>query len=339
MQIDFLPFATATGANVMSQSDYAALAAVATGFQAGTAKSAQMNKVWRQSSIMAAVLAQFIVDSTGANAVDDGTITALLANLKAGVKNLSFQHGQCRLTTSGANLKLSPLNGNRLIINGVTQSIPSAGVTLVPSGLTASTVYYIYAYMNAGVMTLEASTTGHSTDSTTGVEIKTGDATRTLVGMEYASGTTTWAGLCRSWFNDPGFFAVTPLTSNTTINGNVTGVEVSTALRTAFLAWSNEIVFAYGDGNQVSNSANLTPSSGIAFDGASPEETYGGPTQPYQNSPNIGFSVAIHKTGLSEGYHYATLLGNVPGSFSAMWVGSATKGQRTSMKVSIGAHP
>lgn len=85
MQIDFLPFATATGANVMSQSDYAALAAVATGFQAGTAKSAQLNKAWRQGSIMAAVLAHFIGDLTGADVIDDGAITAILANLKAAI--------------------------------------------------------------------------------------------------------------------------------------------------------------------------------------------------------------------------------------------------------------
>lgn len=86
---DFLPFATGSGANVLSQSDYAALTAVATGYQSGIAKSQQLNKTWRQSSIMAAVLAQFIADQTGANAVDDGTTATLLANLKAGVKATS----------------------------------------------------------------------------------------------------------------------------------------------------------------------------------------------------------------------------------------------------------
>lgn len=79
---DFLPFATGVGANVLSQTDYAALPAVSSGYQSGIAKSQQLNKTWRQSSIMAAVLAQFIVDQTGANATDDGTIATLLANLK-----------------------------------------------------------------------------------------------------------------------------------------------------------------------------------------------------------------------------------------------------------------
>lgn len=88
---DFLTFAGGAGANVLSQADYAALAASigANGFSAGTAQSAQVNKVWRQASIMSAVLAQLIVDLTGQNAVDDGTTTTLLANLKAAIGSQS----------------------------------------------------------------------------------------------------------------------------------------------------------------------------------------------------------------------------------------------------------
>ncbi|NIF39559.1 hypothetical protein F3J14_01285 [Burkholderia sp. Tr-862] len=83
---NFKPFATAGGANVIAQADYEALAALLTGFVSGTAQSQQLNKVWRQSSIMAAVLAQFIVDLTGQDAIDDGTIATLLANLKTAVQ-------------------------------------------------------------------------------------------------------------------------------------------------------------------------------------------------------------------------------------------------------------
>ncbi|WP_156440960.1 hypothetical protein [Burkholderia sp. ABCPW 14] len=55
------------------------------GFQSGTAQSDQLNKVWRQSSIMAAVVAQFIVNQTGQNATDDGTTATLLSNLATAV--------------------------------------------------------------------------------------------------------------------------------------------------------------------------------------------------------------------------------------------------------------
>lgn len=82
----FKPFAAGSGANVLSQTEYEALTGIlANGFSSGTAVSAQLNKVWRQSSIMAAVLAQFIVDESGQDAQDDGTTATLLANLKTGI--------------------------------------------------------------------------------------------------------------------------------------------------------------------------------------------------------------------------------------------------------------
>jgi hypothetical protein len=83
---DFLPFAVGGSANVVSQSAYAALAAVTNGYQSGVANSGQMNKTFRQSSIMAAVLGQFIANTTGQNATDDGTTATLLTNLLAAVK-------------------------------------------------------------------------------------------------------------------------------------------------------------------------------------------------------------------------------------------------------------
>lgn len=80
---DFLVFGGGAGANVMTQADWAALSARVAGFSAGVAQSAQLNKAWRQSSIMAAVLAQFISDRAGVDVLDDGTIATILANLKA----------------------------------------------------------------------------------------------------------------------------------------------------------------------------------------------------------------------------------------------------------------
>jgi hypothetical protein len=92
--------------------------------------------------------------------------------------------GQCRLTKSGANIALSPVRGNLLTVNGVNVTVPSGGVTLAPSGLTPGTSYYIYATASGGVVNaLVASTTAHATDATTGVEVMSGDSTKTLVGQ------------------------------------------------------------------------------------------------------------------------------------------------------------
>jgi hypothetical protein len=63
----------------MSQSSYLALPARLTGFQTGLASSQQLNKAWRQSSIISAMIAQFICDKTGLDALDDGTIATLEA--------------------------------------------------------------------------------------------------------------------------------------------------------------------------------------------------------------------------------------------------------------------
>jgi len=80
---DFQAFGIGAGANVMSQADYLALAARLSGFSSGTANSAQLNKVWRQSSVMANVLAQYISDTTRQDVLDNGSPAAILANLKS----------------------------------------------------------------------------------------------------------------------------------------------------------------------------------------------------------------------------------------------------------------
>ena len=86
---NFKAFGIGTGANVTSQTDYEALAALLTGFQSGKASSAQINKALRQSSTMAYVLAQFISDSASVDVLDNGAPATILANLKASVTALT----------------------------------------------------------------------------------------------------------------------------------------------------------------------------------------------------------------------------------------------------------
>lgn len=93
MANDFLPFAGAGGANVMTQADYLALASRLSGFTAGTAQSAQLNKVWRQSSLMTSMVGQFISNRSGQNAVDDGTTGTLLTNFELAVNGLGQVSG------------------------------------------------------------------------------------------------------------------------------------------------------------------------------------------------------------------------------------------------------
>lgn len=69
---EFKTFALASGANVLAQEEYEALAALSTGFQAGVAKSQEVNKVMRQSAFITACVAQFVADKSGKDVRDDG---------------------------------------------------------------------------------------------------------------------------------------------------------------------------------------------------------------------------------------------------------------------------
>jgi len=81
MANEFLPFGTGGGANVLSQADYAALAERQVGFVSGVAKSPELNKVWRQSSFVAAALAQYVSERAQVDVPDDGDLRAFVNKL------------------------------------------------------------------------------------------------------------------------------------------------------------------------------------------------------------------------------------------------------------------
>jgi hypothetical protein len=84
--IDYLPVATGVGANVDTQSNFAGSAYQTKGFQSGQALSIQMNKVLRQASMFAAVLANYISLMLGINVFDDGNFATLYSNYVAAVR-------------------------------------------------------------------------------------------------------------------------------------------------------------------------------------------------------------------------------------------------------------
>jgi hypothetical protein len=116
-------------------------------------------------------------------------------------------HGQCRFAYVSTILcTLFPIDGNGLIINGRQYRVPSAGVSIANTAFTAQTLMYVYAYDNgSGAIALEASTTTH-VRHTDGVRIKSGDPSRTLVGMAQTENNNIflWNGTNRyvaTWFN------------------------------------------------------------------------------------------------------------------------------------------
>lgn len=226
----------------------------------------------------------------------------------------SSGHGQCFLAKSSSNLVLSPKNGNQLIINGTAQAVPDAGVSLSTSGLSSSTLYYIYAYMNSGTMTLEASATAYAVSTTSGnkgIVIKSGADTRTLVGMARTNGSTAWVDsdsqrFVRSYFNEDGVSTKKSFTAsrNTT---STTFVEANSEIRNEALLWSGEKWHLALGGGGYNSAAGNAVWIAFALDGTTAESG-----APYFNGAGVNYANtlggAICKTGLSEGYHYATLL-------------------------------
>lgn len=248
----------------------------------------------------------------------------------SGIKETYPNHGQCYLSLSGGNLKLSPVNGNRLIINSVPYSIPDAGITLAPPAV-ASTTYFIYAYMNSGTMTLEYSTTGHSTQAGTGVEIKTGDATRTLVGMARTTASNAWADgsgqmFVLSWFNRKfkkiesaaghSYSATTSSTTPVELNG--------TSGRLEFIAWADEACVLLATHDVSMPAAGALAYTALEIDGGGVWESIkAGLTGAYSAMALQGSKY------VTEGYHYLSVYGWVAAysmTVDDAWASVTTRG-------------
>jgi hypothetical protein len=86
---ELLPFGLAPGANVLAQSSYAGLPARLAGFAAGTASSAQLNKVWRQSAFNTTMVGQFTMHNSGFDTLDDGDVDTYEDHFKTAIKNVA----------------------------------------------------------------------------------------------------------------------------------------------------------------------------------------------------------------------------------------------------------
>jgi len=187
----------------------------------------------------------------------------------------------------------------------------SAEVSATNGGLAANTLYYVYAYDNAGATALEFSTTGHTTDADFGVEVKGGatpDPTRTLVGMVKTSSTGTFVDLAnqrwvRSWYGERGVTLQGTALANTTMT-NTSPAEIGTGYRVEWLNWAGEVVHIIFTGHLNNTSAGaISVNIGIGLD-----------TTTAFTSPDIrttitaGWFAGFHAALLplaSEGAHFA----------------------------------
>lgn len=90
---NFKAFALDPNANVTPQADWEALPALQSGFTAGKASSAQVNKAIRQATTIAALVGQFIANS-GVDALDNGDVSSLVTKFtNAIITNLRLGAG------------------------------------------------------------------------------------------------------------------------------------------------------------------------------------------------------------------------------------------------------
>jgi len=220
----------------------------------------------------------------GAGTGDPTNLTT--AQLWALLSNPVFTN--CRLdAVSTSVLRLSRFNGYLLTIDNQPQVIPAAGVDLAPTGLTVGSVYYIYAFMNAGVMTLIANNSVPAIDPRNGLKIANGNPLLTLVGMvRVAAGpgfhTESYIIGTLSYFNRRQRIGTGPQLAGA--QSSSTSLVVASAYAVYIINWAEELPLAMINGystNSIVGGVNLTY---ILQDGSAPAS----PAQLWASFANAG---------------------------------------------------
>jgi hypothetical protein len=269
---------------------------------------------------------------------DSGSLDSGLSAVSYGIcgpNNISFPFlsfdQQCgRLGyVSATSIRLDPQDGNTIwVYNGSNwrrRIIPSAGISLANTGLVANTLYYVYLFLDgSNTLTLEASTTVPVVDATSGLKIKTGDATRLLVGMVRTQGSTPGqfqtSGLTISWYKRRAIKRSSELGSNDS-TGSASYVEMSSSMRVEFVTWAEEAVSAQFTGWALMDNTLIGHYTKITRNGTvtdfSPEILCGC----YVANAQDNVSCAGHAS-LTEGYHYLTIAHKVS-SGNGTWAAGA----------------
>lgn len=244
---------------------------------------------------------------------------------RSGAVTPAMPFGQCLLSLVGGNLTLIRRDGRYLFAGGAFRTVPATPLTLAATGLSAGTLYYIYAHDDNGdgvLDVLEASTTAPAQDATHGHLIKTGAASRSLVGMARPIAGPAWVDqpakrFVRSWFNRRGESLIgNPVSGVGTTSATYT--ELGAGNRVEWLSFSGETVELTFSGTQRNEYSSELTASAIGIDSlvpASPEARLN--RDSYHHSG--AFSTTLAWRDSSGGYHYAVPLGVTSSLGTGTW--------------------
>lgn len=198
---EFLPFGAAASANVLTPKDYENLSARLIGFSAGIAESKHLNTVWRQASIIASVMAQFIADKSNNDVLDNGDLVVLRANLEAALKTFisaNFDKSDMLLKANNlSDIVDKALGRANLELAGIKITGATAGTNAGAGTPTASATESIAAGKGAlagadySVSLGSASVSNHERSVALGASSKTGRTDEVSVGSGSATAPQT----------------------------------------------------------------------------------------------------------------------------------------------------
>jgi hypothetical protein len=257
-------------------------------------------------------------------------LTAMSYGIVSGSQNtslpfLSYDQQCCRLGyVSATSIRLDPQDGKMIWVytgaSGWTRrSVSSSGVTAANTntyvdgvaGQTLSTIgatYYVYLFDNSGTLTLDFSTTAPAVDATSGLKIKTGDATRLLVGMarvQNGSSQFVTPGLVLSWYKRRGITVTGAALTGPPTTSSTSTVELQAAAQVKFLSWAEEAISTDFVGRALSNTLDASYATGIYLDGVVTQiALIVSVLARAGNVTNVSFGAPYTVT---EGYHYVTI--------------------------------
>jgi hypothetical protein len=239
-------------------------------------------------------------------------------------------------------LQFVPYYGNQIKINGTIYSIPTAGIVglgntnvfvngVAAQSLVANTTYWVFAFSNAGVVTADFRTAATHAPSATagneGIEILTGDNTRSLIGMIQTGAAGVFQDSLRtrgvlSWFNRSPKLAQSNLTADRSTTSN-TFVKINAEIDTSFLCWASDHV-SYGASGSCQASAVTNINTTMYMDGVILQTANQASSDNVANG-DMPFSV-FGGSVLTEGWHTASLYGFITATGTAFWFGTIASG-------------